>query len=125
MSQSLRQRLTRAAATGVVGAGFAAAAQYFIALPIGNQPQWLGTLASLAAVPAAYVTYPLSMLFETLTHHRLLDGRLLETSTPFGPAMRPELGDIALIAMGTVVTVGLAAYLAQGMSELLEARAAR
>lgn len=125
MSQTIRQRFTRAAATGVIGAGIAAAAQYFIALPIGNQPQWMGTVASLAAVPAGYVTYPLSMALEAIAHRPLLDGRLLEATTPFGPAMRPELGDIALIALGTIVTVGLAAYLAQRMSEMLEARAAR
>lgn len=115
MSSTVRQRMVHAATVGLIAAAAATAAQYFIGMPLGGQPEWLWTLAMVAAVPSAYFTFPLSGLLDV----PLRSGILVEVGTPFGPAFRVASQELALIALGTLVVVGLADYLANGLSELL------
>ena len=91
------------------------AAQYFVGMPLGAQPDWLWTLTMLSAIPSLYLTYPLAALFNL----SLPAGDLVEVATPFGPAFRVAPPDLALMALGTMVMVGLATYLAQGVTELI------
>lgn len=124
MVMTVRRRAVHAAVVGTVGAAFAAALQYFIGIPLGNQPDWLGTLASVSALPSAYITFPIRDPLERILHMPLGSGRLAEVVTPFGPAFRVGTEDIALVALGTLVMVALADYLATGLSELFEGRRA-
>jgi hypothetical protein len=110
--------MVHAATVGLVAAAAATAAQYFIGMPLGGQPEWLWTVAMVTAVPSAYLTFPLSDLFDV----PLRSGTLVEVGTPFGPAFRLAPQELALIALGTLVVVGLADYLANGLSEVLERR---
>jgi hypothetical protein len=96
----------------------ATAAQYFIAVPVGSQPEWLWTLTMLVAVPSLYVTYPLADFF----NWSLPSGTLVEVTTPFGPAFRVSAADLAMVALGTMVIVGLVTYLANGLAEFLAHR---
>lgn len=118
--KTVRQRLVRAALVGMAAALVAVAVQYFVGIPVGDQPAWLGTLTLVSAVPAAYVTFPIKDPFERLLDMRLGSGRLFEVETPFGPAFRVGTEDLLLVAFGTLVMVGLAAYLAAGISELYD-----
>jgi hypothetical protein len=110
--------MVHAATVGLIAATAATAAQYFIGVPLGSQPDWLWTLAMVTAVPSAYLTFPLSGLFDV----PLRSGTLMEVATPFGPAFRVAPQELALIALGTLVVVGLADYLANGVSEFLNER---
>lgn len=116
MSTTVRARMVHAATVGLVAAVVASAAQYFIAIPVGGQPDWLWTLTLLSVVPSLYLTYPLDGLLDA----PLRSGTLVEVATPFGPAFRVAPADIAVVALGTVVVVGLCAYLANGLSEMIE-----
>ncbi len=120
MALTVRQRAVHAALVGIASATFAAAMQYFVGIPLGNQPKWLGTITMASAVPSAYVTFPIRDPLERLTHTSLASGRLVEVATPFGPAFRIGTEDIALVALGTLIMVGLAAYLASGLNEMYE-----
>jgi hypothetical protein len=110
--------MVHAATVGLVAAALATAAQYFIAVPVGNQPEWLWTLTMVVAIPSLYVLYPLSDLF----NWPLPSGTLVEVSTPFGPAFRGSASDLALGALGTMVIVGLVAYLASGLVDIAAQR---
>jgi hypothetical protein len=103
-----------------VAATIVASLQYFVATPLGSQPGWLGTLATYSTLPSAYLTYPLSGPVERLLGSPLQSGTLVEVATPFGPAFRTALADIALVALGTIVVVGLVAYLASGIREMID-----
>lgn len=120
MHVTVRHRMVESSLVGVVAAGIAAALQYFVAMPLGNQPGWLGSLASIAAIPSAYVTYPLNAPAERILGVPLRSGTLVEVTTPFGPAFRSAPTDIALVALGTIIVVGLAAYLASGIREMYD-----
>ncbi|HRP07266.1 MAG TPA: hypothetical protein PLL69_02145 [Gemmatimonadales bacterium] len=115
-----RQRITRATAAGLIAAAVASAIQYFVAIPVGGQPDWLWMVTLLSAVPSAYLTFPLSDSFQQIMQVRLGSGQLVEVSTPFGPALRVGMEDIALVALGTTVMIGLVVYLASGISELYD-----
>jgi hypothetical protein len=125
MYNSFRQRFSRAVGAGLMGAGVTVAAQYFIGVPVGRQPEWLGAVASTTALPAQYVLFPFSGLVHKLVGPSAGNGVLLETVTPFGPAMRFDMSDLALVALATVIIVGLADYAAQGVTELWEKRKQR
>jgi hypothetical protein len=118
MPSTVRQRMVHAATVGLVAAALATATQYFIAVPVGSQPEWLWTLTMLTAMPSLYLTFPLADLLNL----PLPSGTLVEVATPFGPALRVAPQDLALVALGTLVIVGLAAYLAHGVDELLHQR---
>jgi hypothetical protein len=121
MPHTIRQRILQAAGIGEIGAGFAVAAQYFIGMPVGHQPEWLGTVASVAIVPAQYILVPFADPLKRLMGSAVGDGVLFESVTPFGPAMRFEMGHLALLALATLIIVGLVDYLAQGVVELYQA----
>ena len=118
MSHTFRQRISRATGVGEFGAGIVVAAQYFIGIPVGHQPEWLGTLAATAVLPAQYVLIPFANPLNRLLGSSAGHGVLLESTTPFGPAMRFETGDLALVALATLIIVGLVDYAAQGVAEL-------
>jgi hypothetical protein len=120
MHVAVRHRMTESGLIGVVAAAVASALQYFVAMPLGDQPGWLGWISSAAAVPSAYLTYPLSGPSERYLGFSLQSGTLVEVTTPFGPAFRAAPIDIAVVACGTVVMVGLAAYLASGLREMYD-----
>ncbi len=122
VTRTIRERLVHSAAVGTVAAGIAAALQYFVAIPVGDQPRWLSTLALGSGVPSAYVTLPLEGWITALFRVPLGSPRLVEVATPFGPAFRAAPEQIALVALGTIVIVGLADYLGAGVSEMVEAR---
>lgn len=115
-----RQRITRATTVGLLAAAAAAAIQYFVAIPVGGQPDWLWMVTLISAVPSAYLTFPLSDSFQQILQVQLGSGQLAEVSTPFGPALRVGMEDIALVALGTTVMVGLVVYLASGISEIYD-----
>jgi hypothetical protein len=118
MPSTVRQRMVHAATVGLVAAAVATAAQYFIAVPVGSQPEWLWTLTMLTAIPSLYLAYPVAGLLNLSLPTRTL----VEVNTPFGPALRVAPEDLALVALGTMVIVGLAAYLAHGVDEMLHSR---
>lgn len=120
MPATIRTRTTRAALFGMAAALVAVAVQWFIAIPVGSQPDWLAVVTLATAVPAAYFTFPVRDPLETLLGMELGSGRISEVMTPFGPAMRAGTEDIALVALGTLVMVGLTAYLAIGVGEMVE-----
>ena len=120
MERTFRYRLVRAATFGMLAALVAVAVQWFIGIPVGNQPEWLGYVTMTTAVPSAYLTFPISDPLEALIGMQLGSGRILEVMTPFGPAMRVGTEDLGLIALGTLVVVGLTAYLAIGVNEMVE-----
>lgn len=120
MERTVRYRLGRAATFGMLAALVAVAVQWFVGIPVGSQPEWLGIVTITTAVPSAYLTFPISDPFEKLIGVELGSGRLLEVMTPFGPAMRVGTEDLGLIALGTLVVVGLTAYLAIGVNEMVE-----
>lgn len=120
MSMTVRQRSVHAAVVGIVGAAIAAGLQYFVGIPLGSQPKWLGFLTTASAVPSAYITFPIRDPLERLIKMQLGSGRLVEVATPFGPAFRVGTEDIALVALGTLIMVGLVAYLASGINEMYE-----
>jgi len=120
MERTFRYRLVRAATFGMLAAFVAVAVQWFIGIPVGDQPAWLGVVTLTTAVPAAYLTFPISDPLEKLIGMELGSGRLIEAMTPFGPAMRVGTEDLGLIALGTLVVVGLTAYLAIGVNEMVE-----
>ncbi len=115
---TVRQRAVHAAVVGTTAAALAAALQYFVGIPLGDQPRWLGAITMASAVPSAYVTFPIRDPLERLINMQLGSGRLVEVATPFGPAFRVGTEDIALVALGTLIMVGLVAYLASGLNEL-------
>lgn len=117
---TFRQRIARATAVGLAAAGFAVAVQYFVGIPVGDQPGWMATLTLVSAVPSAYVTFPLKAPFEELLDLQVASGRIFETQTPFGPAFRIGNLDLLMVAVGTLLMVGLAAYLAAGISEMYD-----
>ncbi len=119
MASTIRQRVTNAASVGVVAALLVVAAEYFIALPLGNQPSWLTLLAIAAMAPSSYIIVPLRDPVERWLGQNLGSGKMLEVSTPFGPALRASTEDLLLVAFGTIVMVGLLAYLASGLQEML------
>jgi hypothetical protein len=125
MYHTFRQRVARAVGAGLMGAGVTVAAQYFIGVPVGRQPEWLGTVASTTALPAQYVIAPFSGVLNRLLGPSAGNGVLLESSTPFGPAMRFEMSDLALVALATVIIVALADYVAQGITAIWERRKQR
>jgi hypothetical protein len=105
----------------MVAAIAALGVQYFVANPAGDQPDWLATLTLLSGLPAAYVIQPLRGPLDAVlpppgSH------RFLEVETAFGPAFRASRDEMMLIALGTVVMVGLVAYLASGLSEMVSER---
>lgn len=122
MYHSFRQRFTRAAGAGLMGAGVTVAAQCFIGLPVGEQPQWLGVVASTTLLPAQYILFPFSGLLNKAVGPNAGNGTLFEAATPFGPAMRLDISDLAVVALATVIMVGLADYAAQGVAELWQRR---
>lgn len=119
-SMTFRQRIVRAATFGTLAAAVAVAIQYFVGIPVGDQPDWMATLTLVSAVPSAYVTFPLRAPFERLLDLQVGSSRIFETETPFGPAFRVGTGDLWMIAIGTLIMVGLAAYLAAGISEMYD-----
>jgi hypothetical protein len=125
MYHTFRQRLSRAVGAGLMGAGVTVAAQYFIGVPVGRQPEWLGAVASTTVLPAQYILFPFSGLLTRLLGPSAGNGVLLESSTPFGPAMRFDMSDLALVALATVIIVALADYAAQGVTEMWERRKQR
>jgi hypothetical protein len=110
----------RAAMVGGLASVVAVGVQYFVGIPVGNQPDWLATLTLVTAVPSAYVTFPLKAPFERLLDFQVGSGRIFEVETPFGPAFRVGGADLAMVALGTLLMVGLAAYLAAGISEMYD-----
>lgn len=116
MHSTFRHRLGHAAGIGLIGAGITAATQYFIGMPVGGQPGWLGTLATTTAMPAQYLLVPFDGVLRQLPGTTAGRGLLVEASTPFGPALRVENGELILMALATMVIVGLADYLAQGIA---------
>lgn len=121
MSGEIRRRISRAGQYGLVATLIAIAVQWFIAIPVGNQPEWLGLVTLTVTVPSAYITVPVADLLERLVGMTLGNGTIVEVVTPFGPAMRAAIDDVALIGLGTLLMVGLAAYLAIGINEMIEA----
>jgi hypothetical protein len=110
---------------GLVAAVVAVALQYFIALPVGNQPNWLAVLSAAAAAPAAYVVVPIREPLEAWIQMEIGGTSLREASTPFGPALRAGTDDFLLIALGTIIMVGIVAYLAEGVQEMIVERGGR
>lgn len=125
MSHTFRQRIRHAIGAGELGAGIAVAAQYFIGMPVGHQPEWLGAVASTAVLPAQYVLFPFAGPLQKLLGQSAGHGILLEAATPFGPAMRFGMGDLALVGLATLIIVGLVDYAAQGVVELCATRKSR
>lgn len=119
---TFRQRILRAATVGVTASAVAVAIQYFVGIPVGGQPEWMATLTLVSAVPSAYVTFPLQAPFERLLDLRVGTGHIFEVETPFGPAFRIGSDEMAMVAIGTLLMVGLAAYLAAGISEMYDER---
>jgi hypothetical protein len=119
MATAFRRRLTHATLVGICAAVVAVATQYFIALPIGNQPDWLELLAMIAIAPSAYIIVPLRDPLEQWLQIQLGTGRVVEASTPFGPAFRIGTEDMLLVGFGTIVMVGIVAYLAEGVQEMM------
>lgn len=120
MHTAIRHRMVQSMVVGIVAAAIAVALQYFVAIPLGTQPRWLGSLTTASAVPSAYLTFPLTDPVERWLGGPLASGTLSEVSTPFGPAFRIAPQDFAWIALGTIVVVGLVAYLASGLRELYD-----
>jgi hypothetical protein len=118
MPRTFRHHVRHAAAVGELGAGITFAAQYFIGMPVGHQPEWLGAVASTAVIPAQYVLFPFAAPLQRLLGPNAGHGTLLESMTPFGPAMRFGMDDLALVALATLIIVGLVDYAAQGVVEL-------
>ena len=118
MPSTVRQRMVHAATVGLVAATAATTTQYFVAIPVGSQPEWLWTVTMITAIPSLYFVYP----FADLLQLPVPSGTLVEVATPFGPALRIPPQDLALVALGTLVMVGLAAYLAKGVSEMMAVR---
>lgn len=119
---TVRSRFSRAAAISLVATAIATAMHLVVGLPIGNQPEWLA-LGSVATItPGLYLVLPLRDAFYSLTEIPLESGVLHEVETIFGPAMRAGVDDIALMALGTLVVVGLAGYLAAGVQEMVSDR---
>lgn len=117
---TIRQRIVRAAMLGSLAAAVAVAVQYFVGIPVGDQPDWLATLTLVTAVPSAYVTFPLKAPFERLLDFQVGSGRIFEAETPFGPAFRVGTADLMMVAVGTLLMVGLVAYLAAGITEMYD-----
>ena len=46
MTIALRQRVSHAGMVGLVAAALAVSIQYFVAFPVGNQPNWLALLSA-------------------------------------------------------------------------------
>lgn len=118
MMGTFRKRVSHATCAGLLGAGVTVCTQLLVGIPVGRQPDWLTTLSSGTMMPAQYVLYPLSSVLGRVLGTG--DGRLLEATTPFGPALRLDLPALALVALATIVMVGLVDYLAQGVTALWE-----
>jgi hypothetical protein len=125
MPNAFRHRVTHAATVGMVAAALAVATQYFIALPIGDQPSWMLVLAMVAASPAAYALIPLQGIVQGWFGQDLGTGYVMQVTTPFGPALRGGTEDLLLLALGTIVMVGLVAYAAAGIQEMMDERQLR
>ena len=54
MTLAFRERASHAGVVGLVAAVVAVATQYFVALPVGNQPNWLA-LFSAMSIPQRFV----------------------------------------------------------------------
>jgi hypothetical protein len=122
MATAFRRRLAHAGLVGIFAAGFAVATQYLIAMPVGDQPDWLAMLAMIAMAPSAYVIVPLREPLEQWLQMELGNTAVVEASTPFGPAFRIGTEEMLLVALGTIIMVGLVAYLAEGVQEMLAER---
>ncbi len=125
MPNAFRHRVTHAVTVGMIAAALVVATQYFIALPIGGQPIWMVVLALATATPAAYVMLPLQSVVERVAGQQLGTGYMIEVTTPFGPALRATTEDLLLMALGTIVMVGLVSYAAAGIQELVDERRVR
>jgi len=122
MATAFRRRLTHAALVGICAAVVAVATQYFIAMPVGDQPEWLAMLAMIAIAPSAYIIVPLRDAVDAGLQVQLGTGTVIEAATPFGPAFRSGTEDMLLVAFGTIIMVGIVAYLADGVGEMLAER---
>ncbi|MBK9550254.1 MAG: hypothetical protein IPO52_14395 [Gemmatimonadetes bacterium] len=122
MTIALRQRVSHAGMVGLVAAALAVSIQYFVAFPVGNQPNWLALLSAAAAAPSAYVVVPVRAPIEGWIQMEIGGTSLREATTPFGPALRGGTDDFLLIALGTIIMVGIVAYLAEGVQEMVTER---
>lgn len=122
MATTVRQRVSHAGTVGLAAAALVVAAQYFVGLPVGNQPSWLATMVASLVAPSAYVVLPIRDPIEYWLQMEFGTGTLMEATTPFGPALRAGTEDLLLIAFGTIVMFGIVAYLAEGVQEMLQKR---
>ncbi len=125
MTLAFRERASHAGVVGLIAAILAVATQYFVALPVGNQPNWLALLSAAAAAPAAYIVVPIRAPIEGWIQMEIGGTALHEAATPFGPAMRADREDLMLVALGTIIMVGIVAYLAEGVQEMVSERGKR
>lgn len=125
MTLAFRERASHAGVVGLVAAILAVATQYFVALPVGNQPDWLALLSAATAAPAAYLVVPVRAPIEGWIQMEIGSTSLREAVTPFGPALRGNREDLLLVALGTIIVVGLVAYLAEGVQEMISERGKR
>jgi|CXWL01.1.fsa_nt_gi hypothetical protein len=125
MTTALRQRVSHAGVVGLVAAVVAVATQYFVALPVGNQPNWLAILSAATAAPSAYIVVPIRAPIEGWLQMEIGGTSLREAITPFGPALRADRDELLLIALGTIIMVGIVAYLAEGVQEMVSERGGR
>ncbi len=119
---TVRSRFSRAAVIALVATAIATAMHLLVGLPIGDQPEWLAIGSVAMITPGLYLVLPLRDAFYSLTEIPLESGVLHEVETVFGPAMRAGVDDVALMALGTLVMVGLDGYLAAGIQEMIADR---
>ncbi len=122
MTLAFRERASHAGVVGLVAAVLAVATQYFVALPVGNQPSWMALLSAVTAAPSAYVVVPARAPVEGWLQMEIGAPALREAITPFGPALRADRDDLLLVALGTIIMVGIVAYLAEGVQEMIAER---
>ena len=122
MTLAFRERASHAGVVGLVAAVVAVATQYFVALPVGNQPNWLALFSAITAAPSAYIVVPIRAPIEGWLQMEIGSSSLREAVTPFGPALRAGREDLLLIALGTIIMVGIVAYLAEGVQEMIADR---
>jgi hypothetical protein len=119
MAATVRQRLSHAGTVGLVAAMIVVAAQYFIALPVGDQPPWLAMLAAILVAPSAYVIVPIRDPIEHWLQMEFGSTTIVEASTPFGPAFRMGTEELLVVALGSILIFGIVAYLAEGVTEMI------
>lgn len=122
MTLAFRERASHAGVVGLVAAIVAVATQYFVALPVGNQPNWLALFSAITAAPSAYIVVPIRAPIEGWLQMEIGSSALHEAATPFGPALRADRDDLLLVALGTIIMVGIVAYLAEGVQEMIAER---